>query len=97
MRVRLQSVTKQHITSSTDIFIVTRSEQKRCLASNSTIGKRDGLFLCILHGSGTVPFLGSGNQQNNTHQSVYRFVFICFYDFRVREVYIFRMEVYCSC
>ena len=27
-RVQLQSVTKQHITSSTDIFILTRSQQK---------------------------------------------------------------------
>jgi hypothetical protein len=54
-------------------------------------------FLRILRGSGAVPFLGSSNQQNNTHQFVYRFVFTCFYDFRVHEVYIFHMEVYCSC
>jgi len=50
----------------------------------------------MLRGSGAMPFLGSSNQQNNTHQSVYRFVFTCVYDFRV-HVYIFHMEVYCSC
>ena len=33
-------------------------------------------FFCmrIVRGSGAMPFLSSGNQQNNTHQSLYRFV-----------------------
>jgi len=33
-------------------------------------------FMRILHGSGAMPFLGSGNQQNNTHQSLSFFIYV---------------------
>jgi hypothetical protein len=50
-------------------------------------------FMRLLRGSSAIPFFGSGNQQSNMHHSLSRFIFTCFYDFRVHEEYIFHMKV----